>query len=112
MQNQTETPAQRTTTFNHKFLGQLRRLSLTEGVSTLVLFGIAMPLKYMAGMPLPVRIVGSIHGALFVALALMLLLAVSKVPISKSMAAVGLLAAVIPFGPFIYDRWLARQTSA
>lgn len=68
-----------------------------------------MPLKYMGGMPLPVRIAGSIHGALFVALAAMLMLAVSKVPISKSMAAVGLLAAIVPFGPFLYDRWLVRK---
>ncbi len=92
------------------FLRNLRRLSFLEGVSTLVLFGIAMPLKYMADMPLAVRITGSLHGALFVGLAFMLMLAVTRVPLSKRMAVMGIVAAVIPFGPFVYDRWLEKLT--
>lgn len=94
---------------NTTFLTLVRRLGLIEGTSTLVLFGIAMPLKYLAGMPTAVRIVGSVHGFLFVALALLLLLAVSKVPISRTAAWLGVLAAIVPFGPFVYDRWLVRQ---
>ena len=90
------------------FLHALRRLAIVEGISTLVLFGIAMPLKYFAGMPLAVRIVGSLHGALFVALVLMLLLAIRKVPISLAMAAAGSAAAVVPGGPCLLDRHLAR----
>lgn len=93
---------------NRRFLEQLRRLGLVEGVSTLLLFGVAMPLKHIAGEPLAVRVVGSIHGGLFVALVLMLILAVRRVPISRTMAACGVLAAVIPFGPFVYDRYLQR----
>ena len=93
---------------NPDFLRGLRKLSFFEGVSTLVLFGIAMPLKYMADMPLAVRIVGSLHGFLFVALALMLTMAVRRVPMSRAMAFVGILAAIVPFGPFVYDRWLGR----
>jgi integral membrane protein len=90
------------------FLRMLRQLAIVEGVSTLVLFFIAMPLKYFAGMPLAVRIAGSIHGFLFVALVLMLLLAIRKVPISLGMAAAGIAAAVVPGGPFLLDRHLAR----
>jgi integral membrane protein len=90
------------------FLRALRHLAIIEGISTLVLFGIAMPLKYFAGMPLAVRIVGSIHGALFVALVVMLLLAIRNVPISLGMAAAGIAAAVVPGGPFLLDRHLAR----
>ncbi|HEX2061217.1 MAG TPA: DUF3817 domain-containing protein [Thermoanaerobaculia bacterium] len=89
------------------FIRALRRLAFVEGVSTLVLFGIAMPLKYFAGMPMAVRIVGSIHGALFVALVVMLLLAIRRVPISPALAAVGIAAAVLPGGPFLFDRRLA-----
>lgn len=89
-----------------RFLQRLRQLSFLEGCSTLVLFGIAMPLKYAAGMPLAVRIVGSIHGGLFVALTLMLMIGVRRVPLSRKLAALGIVAAVIPFGPFIYDRCL------
>ena len=90
------------------FVRALRHLAVVEGVSTLVLFGIAMPLKYFAGMPLAVRIAGSLHGALFVALVLMLLLAIRKVPISPRLAAAGIAAAVVPGGPFLLDRHLAR----
>jgi len=90
------------------FLRNLRRLGFIEGISTLILFGIAMPLKYVAGLPLAVRIVGSLHGGLFIGLAMMLMAAVSRVPISKRLAIAGIIAAVIPFGPFIYDRWLKK----
>ncbi len=92
------------------FLRNLRRLGFVEGISTLVLFGIAMPLKYMADMPIAVRIAGSLHGALFTGLAVMLMMAVSRVPISTKMAMVGIVAAVVPFGPFVYDRWLEKLT--
>ena len=34
----------------------LRLIGIIEGVSTLTLFGIAMPLKYAAGLPLAVTI--------------------------------------------------------
>lgn len=90
------------------FIRALRHLAIVEGISTLVLFGIAMPLKYFAGMPMAVRIVGSLHGALFVALVLMLLVAIRKVPISLGVAAAGIAAAVVPGGPFLLDRHLAR----
>ncbi len=95
-----------------RFLSRLRLLGVIEGVSTLVLFGIAMPLKYMAGMPMAVRITGSIHGALFVALAVMFVVAIKRVPLSSRLAAAGVFGAVIPFGPFIVDRWLADLTGA
>jgi integral membrane protein len=91
---------------NLHFLNRLRLLSIIEGTSTLVLFGIAMPLKYLADMPLAVRIVGSLHGLLFTGLVIVLLLAIRRVPISKRLATAGIAAAVFPFGPFIYDRWL------
>jgi integral membrane protein len=91
------------------FLNRLRWMGFAEGTSTLVLFGIAMPLKYMADMPLAVRIVGSLHGFLFVGLCIMLMIATTRVPISRSMAVLGMFAAVLPFGPFIYDKKLVAQ---
>jgi integral membrane protein len=47
-------------------LGRLRIVAFLEGVSYLVLLGIAMPLKYIAGIPQAVRVVGMAHGVLFV----------------------------------------------
>ena len=90
------------------FMRALRKLAIVEGISTLVLFGVAMPLKYLAGMPLAVTVVGSVHGFLFVALVLMLLLAIWKVPISPGLAAAGVAAAIVPGGPFLLERRLAR----
>ena len=39
-------------------LGRMRLISLVEGVSFLILLGVAMPLKYFAGMPGAVKIAG------------------------------------------------------
>jgi integral membrane protein len=91
---------------NHAFLRRLRILGIIEGVSTLVLFGIAMPLKYAAGMPMAVTIVGAIHGFLFLALVSMFIAGVKMIPISRRLACAGMLAAVVPFGPFVLDRKL------
>lgn len=91
---------------NLAFLKKLRWMGFVEGVSTLVLFFVAMPLKYLAEMPIAVEIVGSIHGGLFVGLVLMLAIAIWRVPIKAGMFLMGILSAVIPFGPFVFDRWL------
>ena len=96
------------TSINRKYLKRLRTTSLVEGVSTLVLFGVAMPLKYLADMPLAVTVVGSLHGALFTILALMFLGAIKMVPLPLTLALLGILAAVFPFGPFLFDGRLKR----
>ncbi|MFK7765777.1 MAG: DUF3817 domain-containing protein [Mariniblastus sp.] len=93
---------------NQSFLRKLSWMGLIEGTSTLILFFVAMPLKYMAEMPIAVEIAGSIHGGLFVCLIAMLVIAVWRIPISIGMSLVGMVSAVIPFGPFVYERWLRR----
>ncbi len=50
----------------------LRYCTLAEGVSYLTLLFVAMPLKYWFGLPLAVRIVGGVHGILFVAFCMLL----------------------------------------
>jgi integral membrane protein len=93
---------------NRSFLRSLRTLGLIEGTSTLLLFGIAMPLKYFGGMPLAVTIMGTIHGILFVALVAMFALGITRVPLPPGLAAKGVAAAIVPFGPFLIDRRLRR----
>src|SRR5262249_12017979 len=46
-------------------IGRLRLVGYAEGVSFLLLLGVAMPLKYAAGMPEVVFWVGLAHGILF-----------------------------------------------
>jgi integral membrane protein len=84
----------------------LRILALIEGVSFLLLLGVAMPLKYAAGLPEAVKIVGWMHGILFVALCFLLLKVTieERWPIARS--AMVLIAALLPFGPFVIDRRL------
>ena len=50
-----------------KKLSWLRKVGIAEGISFLVLLGIAMPLKYFLHQPMAVTIFGWIHGILFVA---------------------------------------------
>lgn len=69
-----------------------------------------MPLKYLANMPAAVRIVGSIHGLLFLAfIALLFKVALEKRwPLRRSLLALG--AAFVPFGAFVLERSLRRET--
>jgi integral membrane protein len=84
----------------------LRILTLTEGVSFLLLLGLAMPLKYLAGRPEAVTVVGWAHGMLFVALCLALLAVTIEHRWPLRRAAGVFLAALLPFGPFVIDHRL------
>lgn len=90
-------------------LERFRKIALFEGVSFLLLLGIAMPLKYYAGMPIYVKITGWIHGILFLLYLVSLgdVTGKHKWPLLKVLAA--LLAGLIPFGTFILDAWLKKQ---
>ncbi|MFN9297548.1 MAG: DUF3817 domain-containing protein, partial [Acidobacteriota bacterium] len=46
-------------------LAYLRWAGWAEGISFLVLLLVAMPMKYLIGEPMAVRVIGSLHGALF-----------------------------------------------
>jgi integral membrane protein len=70
----------------------------------MLLSGIAMPLKYLGDLPLAVRIAGSLHGLLFVCLAIGFLLVTQHVPISRKLATADIIATGLPFGPFVFDR--------
>jgi len=86
--------------------GRVRLTGLIEGASFLVLLGIAMPLKYMANIPEAVSIVGMLHGILFILYLLAIANAffVRHLTFLKSLLAV--VAAFLPFGPFLLDRKL------
>lgn len=91
---------------------RLRRIAIAEGISFLVLLGIAMPLKYLAHFPYAVKVVGWAHGGLFVALLLALYRAKRAQSWSLGYAAVIVIAALLPFGPFVIDRRLRRESAS
>ncbi len=81
----------------------LRKIALIEAVSYLVLLGIAMPLKYLADMPLAVRIVGSVHGLLFVIFCVSLAqtMLVARWPMGRGVLV--FVASLIPVATFVID---------
>ncbi|GAA4351070.1 DUF3817 domain-containing protein [Hymenobacter saemangeumensis] len=87
-------------------LGRLRLVGFLEGLSFLVLLGIAMPLKYMLHMPQAVRVVGMAHGVLFVLYVLLLIQNSIEHRWSLGKAALGFLASLVPFGTFYADKKL------
>lgn len=91
----------------HHPVGRVRIVALIEGVSFLLLLGVAMPLKYFADQPLAVRYVGWAHGLLFVLLVLLLLSAWGSKALSTRHAALVFVASLLPFGPFVIDRRIA-----
>lgn len=86
-----------------------RRVAFVEGVTTLALFFVAMPIKYLLGNPEPVRVTGWLHGVAFIAYVVMMALAVrgrgwSPVDIARTFA-----AALVPFGTFANDAFLKQR---
>jgi integral membrane protein len=90
-------------------LGRFRAIGLLEGISFLVLLGIAMPMKYYMGMPMVVKVVGWIHGLLFVLYMIALLHATIEYRWSIFKAAFAFIASLIPFGTFVLDGRLRHE---
>lgn len=88
-------------------VGRLRVIGFLEGVSFLVLLGVAMPLKYVWGEPQAVRIVGMAHGVLFLAYVAAAVQAWLEYDWAWKRAALVIAASLVPFGTFYADvKWL------
>ena len=86
---------------------RFRSIAIAEGISFLVLLFIAMPLKYLADMPLAVKYVGWAHGVLFIAYWIAVVPLFTKLKWDAERI-IGLgLASILPFGTFVLERkWL------
>ena len=85
-------------------IGRLRILALLEGLSLLVLIGIAVPMKYVSHDPSLVKTIGPILGLLF----LLFVIYTISVGIEykwkfKETTWKVLLACIVPFGTFYVD---------
>lgn len=87
----------------------VRVTGLIDGISLLVLLGIAMPLKYFAGMPQAVTLVGSIHGAIVMVYAAAILYAQIRVRWSFLWTLASVLVMFVPFGNFVVERMLRKR---
>lgn len=89
-----------------------RIVSLTEGVSWLLLFFIAMPLKYGAGWPVGVQVMGRIHGGLFVLFIFTLARAAIEAEWGFVKTARAFVASLVPFGAFWLEKRLREEERA
>lgn len=87
-------------------VGRLRVVAFAEGVSCLLLFFVAMPIKYVEALgndPTPVKYVGWVHGVLFLLFGIAGFQAQAARRWPWSAAAWGFVAALLPGGTFVYD---------
>ena len=87
-------------------------IALAEGTSFLVLLFIAMPMKYFMGMPLAVRVVGSIHGLLFLLYITKLAQLRSAHQWDNTFSLLAFIASILPFGTFLFDKYLREKETA
>jgi integral membrane protein len=90
--------------------GRLRIIAILEGISLLILVFIAMPLKYMFNNESGTRIMGPVHGALF----LLFIFNTLSVGVAqgwkfRTTTWKVLLACVIPFGTFYIDKHILQK---
>jgi integral membrane protein len=90
-------------------LRSLRLVGSLEGISFLLLLLVAMPLKYMAGMPMAVRVVGMAHGLLFLWYLVALVRAASERGWGLRRGLFAFAASVTPLGFLFLDASLRRE---
>jgi len=101
-----EEKARQTASKHPSMLTKIRFLAVCEGMSLLLLLGIAMPLKYFADYSMAVFVIGSLHGILFVLYLVYLITGKFTVPLPIGTTLLGILASIIPFAPFFVDQRL------
>lgn len=93
-------------------LTRLRWASLAEGATLILLVGLAVPLKRLAGLPEAVSVLGPIHGGAFLVYVAMVLVAQRKGIWSAGETALLLLASIIPLGVFAVGGLFRRKRLA
>jgi integral membrane protein len=90
-------------------IGRFRMMGFIEGLSLLILLFIAMPLKYFAGLPEVVTVVGALHGAFFITYLFVIAYTTIKIRWSLIWAFSAVIVAFIPFGNIILDSKLKQH---
>ena len=88
----------------------LKVVGYLEGISFLLLLGVAMPMKYMFDDASLIPMTGMAHGALFVLYLAVLFVASHQQKWSIGTFLMGLAASVLPFGPFVFDAKVIKQS--
>ncbi len=78
-------------------------LAFMDGIALLVLAGVAVPVKYMLDMPIGVKILGPLHGTLFLSLMIVSISGVARGLLKPNLATLLFIGALIPMGAFYAD---------
>jgi len=89
----------------------LRRAALIEAWTLILLFGVAMPLKYWAGVPEATSIMGPLHGLAFMVFVWFVIRSWAEGIINVFGTLRLLIGAFVPGLGFINERWLHRQST-
>ena len=81
-----------------------RLIAILEGVSYILLLGIATPIKYFLNDPQYVKLLGMPHGLLFILYVAMAFVFKKEFEWDNKSFGFVLLASIIPFGSFYIDR--------
>lgn len=93
-------------------LRRLRRAALVEASTLVVLLGVAVPLKHLAGVSAATAVVGPIHGLAFLAYCWTVLETVSGGGWARAEVARLVVSAVIPLAGFTTGPLLRRKAAA
>jgi len=91
-------------------LEKFRLINFIEGWSFLILVFVAIPLKYMAGILIATKIMGSIHGFLFMIFIIFLAKAHDKYKFKIKFSILLFIASLIPFGTTFTNKMLYKDT--
>ncbi len=94
--------------FNNQFLN-FRVISYVEGISYLILVFIAMPLKYLEGNLIIIKIIGMGHGVLFVLFCIFLFSYTKKYNITKELFIDYFVYSLSPFGFLLIEKSLKQK---
>lgn len=89
-----------------------RAVALVEGVTTLALFLVAMPLKYWGDNPVLVPPVGMAHGVAWLAYMLAMVVCLPGRGLSTLDVLRTFVAGLVPFGTFLNDHLIRRKLAA
>ena len=87
----------------------LKLSAFIEGWSFLILLFVAMPLKYLMGFAIATKIVGPIHGVLFIWFVYALLIASYEQKWSLKFILIAFVSSLIPFGTFFLNKELTKR---
>lgn len=92
-------------------LKTFRLTAILEGISYLLLFGLGMPLKYLAQIPEPNIYIGYAHGFLFIVFVALAAIICRERKWTLKRFSVFFIASLLPFGTFYIDQKYLKNLS-